>query len=543
VFATLSDRLTATFKNLRGKGRLSEADVDATIREIRRALLDADVALPVVRQFTGTVRERALSSEVSQALNPAQQVVQIVHDELVTVLGGQTRRLQLAKTPPTVILLAGLQGAGKTTLAGKLGLWLKEQGHTPLLVACDLQRPNAVDQLRVVGERAGVAVYAPHPGTSASGQLANPAAGVGDPVVVARDGVRFARDKHHDVVVVDTAGRLGVDAEMMQQAADIRDVVQPDEILFVLDAMIGQDAVTTANAFLDGVGFTGVVLSKLDGDARGGAALSVVGVTGRPVMFASTGEKLDEFELFHPDRMASRILDMGDVLTLIEQATKAFDAEQAEKMAAKFAADEDFTLDDFLQQMAALKNMGSLKKMLGMLPGMGELREQLENFDERDMDRVEAIIKSMTPQERHQPRILNGSRRLRIARGSGTQVSEVNQLLERFGEAQKMMRQMRKGMGGMPGMPGFGGGKKTRGKSAPPARKGKAKSGNPAKRAQQEREAIQRATAARDGAGAGAGTPGGAFGLGGGDDGASAAGAVDPSKLQLPPGFEKFLGR
>lgn len=541
MFATLSDRLSATFKNLRGKGRLSEADVDATIREIRRALLDADVALPVVRQFTGTVRERALSSEVSQALNPAQQIVQIVHDELVTVLGGQTRRLQLAKTPPTVILLAGLQGAGKTTLAGKLGLWLKEQGHTPLLVACDLQRPNAVDQLRVVGERAGVAVFAPHPGTSASGQLANPAAGVGDPVAVARDGVRFGRDKQHDIIIVDTAGRLGVDAEMMQQAADIRDAVSPDEILFVLDAMIGQDAVTTANAFLDGVGFTGVVLSKLDGDARGGAALSVVGVTGRPVMFASTGEKLDEFELFHPDRMASRILDMGDVLTLIEQAQKAFDEDQAAKMAAKFAADEDFTLEDFLQQMAALKNMGSLKKMLGMLPGMGELREQLENFDERDMDRVEAIIKSMTPQERHQPRILNGSRRLRIARGSGTQVSEVNQLLERFGEAQKMMRQMRKGMGGMPGMPGFGGGKKTRGKSAPPARKGKAKSGNPAKRAQQEREAAQRATAARDGGGAGAATPGGAFGLGG--DGAPAPGAVDPANLQLPPGFEKFLGR
>lgn len=542
MFATLSDRLSATFKNLRGKGRLSEADVDATIREIRRALLDADVALPVVRQFTGTIRERALSAEVSQALNPAQQIVQIVHDELVTVLGGQTRRLQFAKTPPTVILLAGLQGAGKTTLAGKLGLWLKEQGHTPLLVACDLQRPNAVDQLRVVGERAGVAVFAPHPGTSASGQLANPAAGPGDPVSVARDGVRFGLDKHHDVVVVDTAGRLGIDAEMMQQAADIRDAVRPDEILFVLDSMIGQDAVTTANAFLDGVGFTGVVLSKLDGDARGGAALSVVGVTGRPVMFASTGEKLDEFELFHPDRMASRILDMGDVLTLIEQAQKAFDEDQAAKMAAKFAADEDFTLDDFLQQMAALKNMGSLKKMLGMLPGMSELREQLENFDEREMDRVEAIIKSMTPQERHQPRILNGSRRLRIARGSGTQVSEVNQLLERFGEAQKMMRQMRKGMGGLPGMPGFGGGgKKSRGKSAPPARKGKAKSGNPAKRAQQEREAAQRAAAARDGLPGGTGVPGGAFGLGG--DGGQPPGRLDPSNLQLPPGFEKFLGR
>ena len=539
MFATLSDRLSATFKNLRGKGRLTEADVDATIREIRRALLDADVALSVVKDFCGKVRERAVGAEVSQALNPAQQVVQIVHDELVAVLGGQTRRLEFAKNPPTVILLAGLQGAGKTTLAGKLGRWLREQGHTPVLVACDLQRPNAVDQLKVVGERAGVAVFAPHPGASSSGLAANPAAGPADPVAVARDGITFAQAKQHDVVIVDTAGRLGVDAEMMQQAADIRDAVLPDEILFVLDAMIGQDAVATATAFRDGVGFSGVVLSKLDGDARGGAALSVVGVTGRPVMFASTGEKLEEFELFHPDRMASRILDMGDVLTLIEQAQKAFDADQAEAMAAKFAADEDFTLDDFLQQMAALKNMGSLKKMLGMLPGMGELREQLENFDEREMDRVEAIIRSMTPQERRQPRILNGSRRLRIARGSGVQVSDVNQLLERFTDAQKMMRQMRKGLGGMPGMPGMpgtGGGKKARGRTAPPPRKGKAKSGNPAKRAQQEREAAQRALS---GPQQPAGAPGSAFGL----DGGAAPAASDPSNLELPPGFEKFLGR
>jgi signal recognition particle subunit SRP54 len=530
VFATLSDRLAATFKSLRGKGRLSPSDVDATVREIRRALLDADVALPVVREFTSTVRERALSVEVSQALNPAQQVVQIVHDELVRVLGGQARRIQLAKTPPTVILLAGLQGAGKTTLAGKLGRWLREQGHQPLLVACDLQRPNAVDQLKIVGERAGVAVFAPHPGTSSTG-----ASTPGDPVAVARDGVRFARDKQYDIVIVDTAGRLGVDAELMRQAADIRDAVQPDEILFVLDAMIGQDAVTTAQAFQDGVGFTGVVLSKLDGDARGGAALSVAGVTGRPVMFASTGEKLDEFELFHPDRMASRILDMGDVLTLIEQAQRSFDAEQAEAMAAKFAADEDFTFDDFLQQMAALKNMGSLKKMLGMLPGMGELRDQLENFDEREMDRVEAIIKSMTPLERRRPSVLNGSRKLRVAKGSGVQVQDVNQLLERFGEAQKMMRQLRRGgMPGMPGMPGLGGGgKKSKGRTAPPPRKGKAKSGNPAKRAQQEREAAQRAAAGP----ASPGMPGGAFGLGEG------AAVPDPADLQLPPGFEKFLGR
>jgi signal recognition particle subunit SRP54 len=537
VFATLSDRLTATFKSLRGKGRLSEADVDATIREIRRALLDADVALPVVRQFTATIRERALSAEVSQALNPAQQVVQIVHEELIAVLGGQTRRLQLAKTPPTVILLAGLQGAGKTTLAGKLGLFLRAQGHAPLLVACDLQRPNAVDQLIVVGERAGVAVFAPHPGTSASGALASPGAGPGDPVAVAARGLEHAIEKHHDIVIVDTAGRLGVDAEMMRQAADIRDAVNPDEILFVLDAMIGQDAVATAQAFQDGVGFSGVVLSKLDGDARGGAALSVVGVTGKPVMFASTGEKLDEFELFHPDRMASRILDMGDVLTLIEQAQRAFDADQAERMAAKFAADEDFTLDDFLQQMAALRTMGSLKKMLGMLPGMGELREQLDNFDEREMDRVEAIIRSMTPNERRQPRILNGSRRSRIARGSGVQVSDVNQLLERFTEAQRMMRQLRKGMGGLPGMPGMpgGGGKKAKGRVAAPPRKGKAKSGNPAKRAQQERDSALRAAQPP------AAQPGSAFGLGGSRQPGPAE--IDPASLNLPPGFEKFLGR
>jgi signal recognition particle subunit SRP54 len=535
VFATLSERLTATFKSLRGKGRLSEADVDATVREIRRALLDADVALPVVREFCATIRERALSAEVSQALNPAQQVVQIVHEELVGVLGGQTRRLQMAKLPPTVILLAGLQGAGKTTLAGKLGLWLKEQGHTPLLVACDLQRPNAVDQLKVVGERAGVAVFAPHPGTSGTGAAAGPAT-PGNPVVVASRGVEYAIEKQYDIVVVDTAGRLGVDAEMMQQAVDIRDAVDPDEILFVLDAMIGQDAVTTANAFAEGVGFTGVVLSKLDGDARGGAALSVVGVTGKPMLFASTGEKLSDFELFHPDRMASRILDMGDVLTLIEQAQKAFDAEQAEQMAAKFAADEDFTLDDFLQQMAALRNMGSIKKLLGMLPGMGELRDQLENFDEREMDRVEAIVRSMTPHERRQPKILNGSRRLRIAKGSGVQVSDVNTLMERFGEAQKLMRQMRKGLPGLPGMPGAGGmpgltggGKKSRGRQAPPPRK-KGKSGNPAKRAQQER-AAREATASSS-------TPGGAFGLG-----QAADGGIDPADLELPPGFEKFLGR
>src|SRR5688572_21319783 len=316
-----------------------------------------------------------MSSEVSAALNPAQQVVKIVNEELVAILGGQARPLAVAKTPPTVILLAGLQGAGKTTLAGKLALHLKGLGHTPVLVAADLQRPNAVSQLSVVAERAGVPVFAPHPGITHGTE-----APTGDPVAVARQGLAFAKDKLHDVVIVDTAGRLGVDAELMAQAAAIRDAVDPDETLFVIDAMTGQDAVQTAQAFADGVGFTGVVLSKLDGDARGGAALSVASVTGKPIMYASTGEKLTEFEVFHPDRMASRILDMGDILTLIEQAEKAFDAGQAEEMADKLASGQDLTLEDFLTQMQQLRNAGPLKKMMGMLPGMGQMREALDNF-------------------------------------------------------------------------------------------------------------------------------------------------------------------
>ena len=486
MFASLSDRLAATFRGLRGKGRLSEADIDETVREIRIALLDADVALPVVREFCAKVKERALSAEVSGALNPAQQVVKIVHEELVAILGGETRRLRFAKNPPTVILLAGLQGAGKTTLAGKLSRYLREQGHAPLLVAADLQRPNAVDQLRIVGERAGVPVFAPEPGN-----------GVGDPVRVARDAVERAKVQLNDIVIVDTAGRLAIDAELMQQLRDVRAAVDPDEILLVVDAMIGQDAVRTAEEFESGVGFDGVVLTKLDGDARGGAALSIVTVTGRPILFASTGEKLEDFEAFHPDRMASRILDMGDVLTLIEQAERAFDAEEAERMARKVSQGEDFTLEDFLDQMQAVKKMGSLGKILGMLPGMGEMKAQLDQVDDKDLDRVAAIIQSMTPAERQDPKILNGSRRARIARGSGTQVSDVNGLVERFGEAQKMMRQMRggKGMPAMPGMPGFGagGGKKSKGRSGKaPAKPKKGRSGNPATRAAQEREALTR---------------------------------------------------
>ena len=312
MFETLSDRLTGALQGLRGKGRLSDADIDATTREIRLALLEADVSLPVVRAFVTRIKERAKGAEVSAALNPAQQVVKIVDDELIGILGGETRRLAFAKTPPTVVMLAGLQGSGKTTLAGKLAKWLKSQGHTPLLVACDLQRPGAVNQLKIVGERAGVQVFAPHPGTSPEGPAA---AGPGDPVAVAAAGLAEARSKHFDVVIVDTAGRLGIDEELMAQAAAIRDAIDPDEVLFVLDAMVGQDAVATADAFRESVGFTGVVLTKLDGDARGGAALSVREVTGVPILFASAGEKLEDFDVFHPDRMASRILGMGDVLT------------------------------------------------------------------------------------------------------------------------------------------------------------------------------------------------------------------------------------
>jgi signal recognition particle subunit SRP54 len=439
VFDTLSDRLTGALRDLRGKGRLSDADIDSTCREIRIALLEADVALPVVRTFVARVKERAKGAEVSGALNPAQQVVKIVNEELIAILGGEARRLNLAKQGPSVIMLAGLQGSGKTTLAGKLARWLTRQGHTPLLVACDLQRPNAVNQLQIVGERAGATTFAPEPGN-----------GVGDPVDVARRGVAYARDKQYDMVVIDTAGRLGVDAQMMAQAAAIRAATDPHEVLFVVDAMIGQDAVATAQAFRDGVGFTGVVLTKLDGDARGGAALSVREVTGEPILFASNGEKLEDFDVFHPDRMASRILGMGDVLSLIELAEEHYDAEQAEDTASKLTSGE-LTLEDFLQQMLTIRKMGPIGNLLGMLPGAGQMKEAIANIDDRQLDRVQAIIRGMTPAERADPKIINGSRRLRIANGSGVSVSEVNELVNRFFEARKMMKQMA-------GQFGFGGG-------------------------------------------------------------------------------------
>jgi len=514
MFGNLTDRLSETFRHLRTKGKLSPADVDATVREIRRALLDADVALEVVKEFAGTVRERALSDEVSRALNPAQQVVQIVNEELVGILGGQQRRLEFAKKPPTVIMLAGLQGAGKTTLAGKLAKWLKGEGHTPLLVAADLQRPNAVNQLQVVGEQAGVPVWAPEPGN-----------GIGDPVRVAKDGVKEAERKLYDTVIVDTAGRLGVDAELMKQAADIRRAVDPDEVLFVIDAMIGQDAVATAKAFQDGVDFTGVVLTKLDGDARGGAALSVAHVTGRPIMFASTGERLDDFEPFHPDRMASRILDLGDILSLIEQAQRTFDEEEARQVAERLAKDQ-FTLEDFLDQLQQVKKMGSLKSMLGMLPGGKGMREAIDNFDEREVDRTEAIIRSMTPTERRQPRVLNGSRRVRIAKGAGTTVTEVNQLMARFEQAAKMMKSVAKGQ--MPQIPGVTPGMRIGGAAGKNAKKKGSKSGNPAKRAQ-ENAAL--AAGVKPG-----GSGGSSFGLGASPE------KPGPSEQELAA-LQKLLGR
>lgn len=480
MFDTLQDRLSETFRKLRGKGRISEADIDTVAREIRLALLEADVNLSVVKEFIANLRERAKGAEVHKALNPAQQIVKIVNEELVAILGGQARQLVFAKRPPTVIMLAGLQGSGKTTLAGKLGYWLKQQGHTPLLVAADLQRPNAVTQLQVVGQRAGVHVFAPEPGN-----------GVGDPVAVARASIVEARRKLYDIVIVDTAGRLGVDQNLMQQAIDIRDAVQPDEVLFVVDAMIGQDAVNTAKAFAEGVGFDGVVLSKLDGDARGGAALSITRVTGKPIMFASNGEGVKDFDLFHPDRMASRILGMGDMLTLIEQAEKTFDAEESAKAAAKLISGKnEFGLDDFLRQMQALRKMGPMSKILGMIPGLGAVRDQINNINEKDIDRLEAIIYSMTPAERADPTILNGSRRARIAKGSGTTVTDVNNLVKRFFEARKMMTSMAGMMAGMPG--GSGGHPARRQQRQQPVKKtGHRVSGNPARRGTPGKEAQQ----------------------------------------------------
>ena len=475
MFDSLTSRFSTVFSSLRSRGKISKGDIDATCAEIRQALLESDVALEVVESFVAQRAEKSTAAlaTMQSGTNQANAIFEIVNTSLVEILGGQARRIRFSKNPPTVIMLAGLQGAGKTTLAGKLAKFYSDQGNTPLLVASDLQRPNAVTQLQVVGESIGVPVFAPEPGN-----------GIGDPVKVAKAGVEFAKAKQYNMVIVDTAGRLGVDADLMKQASDIRDAVKPDEILFVVDAMIGQDAVRTSQAFLDGVGFDGVVLTKLDGDARGGAALSITSMTQRPIMFVSTGEKISEFDIFYPDRMASRILGMGDVATLAEAAKKAFDGDTSAKLEAKFASGEDFTLEDFLEQLTAMSKMGSMSKLLGMLPGSGAMKKQIDNFDEGEIVRTKAIVQSMTPIERRDPKVLNGSRRARIATGSGRKVSDVNNLVDRFSAAQKMMKQVRNG--GMPaGMAGMGMPAMAPSKPAIAPKK-KSKSGNPAKRALEE---------------------------------------------------------
>ncbi|CAB4340556.1 MAG: signal recognition particle protein [Actinobacteria bacterium] len=476
MFQTLTSRFAGAFGTLRSRGKISEKDIELAIEEIREALLEADVALAVVESFTENVQNHALEilPTLQAGSNQAEAIYSVVNKELTEILGGGARRIRFAKKPPTVIMLAGLQGAGKTTLAAKLAKFYKDQGETPILIASDLQRPNAVNQLQVVGQSVGVPVFAPEPGN-----------GIGNPVKVARDGVQFATSKLHSMVIIDTAGRLGVDAALMQEAIAIRDAVTPDEILFVVDAMIGQDAVKTAQAFQDGVGFDGVVITKLDGDARGGSALSIAALTGRPIMFASVGEKISDFDIFYPERMASRILGMGDVATLAEQAKKAFDGDTAKKLEDKFSSGEDFTLDDFLEQLEAMSKMGSMGKLLSMLPGAGQMKKQIENFDESEITRTKAIVQSMTPLERRDLKVLNGSRRARIATGSGRKVSDVNALVDKFTAAQKMMKQMRNGgsIPGMPPMPPMPSGMRGPGGAAKAPQKKKSKSGNPAKRA------------------------------------------------------------
>jgi signal recognition particle subunit SRP54 len=438
MFEALADRFDGIFRRLRSRGRLTERDLDEVMREIRRALLEADVNVRVVKDLVTRVKDRALGSEVAKSLSPAQQVIKIVHEELVTTLGGETGKLAMSSKPPTIVMLVGLQGSGKTTVAGKLARRLTEEGRKVLLVAADLQRPAAVEQLRVLGERIGVPVFS------------EPT----DPIDVARGALREADRAAASVVVLDTAGRLQIDSELMDELRRLRGAVQPHDTLLVVDAMTGQEAVAVAEAFHDAVGIDGVVLTKIDGDARGGAALSVKQVIGTPILFAGTGEKLDEFEPFHPDRMASRILGMGDVLTLIEKAEAAFDQEQVEKAERKLRRGE-FTLEDFLEQMRQVRKMGPIQNVLGMLPGMPKELRQAE-VDEGQLGRIEAIICSMTPAERRDPSVINGSRRLRIARGSGTTTQDVNALLKQFKTVQQMMRSVARGKRSKLPVPGLG---------------------------------------------------------------------------------------
>ncbi len=434
MFENLSEKLQRVFKNLRGEGRLSEEHLDEALKEIRMALLEADVNFKVVKQFTEVVREKSLGQEVMQSLTPGQQVVKIVRDELIEMLGGANVRLNFASQPPSVIMMVGLQGSGKTTSSGKLAKWLQKNGHRPLLVSVDVYRPAAREQLKVIAKDVGVKLWEGSP--------------TDKPLQLTQDAVREARNTAHDVVIVDTAGRLHIDEALMNELREIRDNIRPNEVLFVADAMLGQDAVKSANEFHQKLGFNGFILTKMDGDARGGAALSIKQVTGQPVKFVGTGEKYDALELFHPDRLVSRIMGMGDILSLIEKAEEVVDKKEAAELQEKMLSDS-FTLDDFRNQLKQIRKLGALDQILGMLPSIGPFKDlQKVKVDEKELVRVEAIINSMTPKERRNHQLINGSRRKRIAKGSGTSVQQVNQLLKQYVQTRKMMKGMKNSMFG-----------------------------------------------------------------------------------------------
>ena len=429
MFENLSDKLQRVFKNLRGEGKLSEQHLEEALKEIRMALLEADVNFKVVKQFTDTVKAKALGQEVMQSLTPGQQVVKIVRDELIELLGGTNVRINFAPQPPSVIMLVGLQGSGKTTSSGKLSKWLAKGGHRPLLVSVDVYRPAARDQLKVIAKDIGVKIWEGNP--------------TDKPLQLCQDALREARNTAHDVVVIDTAGRLHIDEELMNELREIKEKIKPNEVLFVADAMLGQDAVKSANEFHQKLGFNGFILTKMDGDARGGAALSIKQVTGQPVKFVGTGEKYDAIELFHPDRLVSRIMGMGDILSLIEKAEEVVDKKKAVELQEKMLSDR-FTLEDFRDQLKQIRKLGALDQIMSMLPSIGPFKDlQKVKVDEKELVRVEAIINSMTPKERHNHQIINGSRRKRIAKGSGTSVQQVNQLLKQYAQTQKMMKGMK----------------------------------------------------------------------------------------------------
>ena len=429
MFETLSEKLQRVFKNLRGEGRITSEHIEEALKEIRIALLEADVNFKVVKQFTDAVRAKALGQEVFQSLSPGQQVVKIVRDELVEILGGENVRINFTSSPPTIIMLVGLQGSGKTTSSGKLAKWLEKNGHRPMLVSVDVYRPAARDQLKVIAKDIGATLWEGGPNEK--------------PLDLCQGALREARNTAHDVVVIDTAGRLHIDETLMQELREIKDVIHPHEILFVADAMLGQDAVKSAQQFHEQLGFNGFILTKMDGDARGGAALSIKQVTGQPVKFVGTGEKYDALELFHPDRLVSRIMGMGDILSLIEKAEEVVDQKKALELTEKLRTDT-FTLEDFRDQLKQIRKMGSLEQILGMLPSIGAFKDMSKvKVDEKELVRIEAIINSMTPKERRHHQIINGTRRKRIAKGSGTSVQEVNQLLKQYAQTRKMMKGMK----------------------------------------------------------------------------------------------------